>query len=237
MTARYHLLTRLVPYLRPYWPLLALGGLLALVVSGSEAFIAWLVKPAMDDIFLKRDVTMLRLIPLVLLVTYVIKGAGRFGQSYLMASVGERVIARIRGELYAHIQSMPLSFFASLHSAELMTRVVTDVNRLARLSSTVLVMAVRHVGTIVALIVVMFLREWVLALIAIAVFPVVGLAVRIIGRKLYKINRRAQQKIAELNVVLQESFTGTKIVKAFGRERLEQERFDQVNYRLLALSL
>jgi subfamily B ATP-binding cassette protein MsbA len=237
VTARYHLLTRLVPYLRPYWPLLALGGLLALVVSGSEAFIAWLVKPAMDDIFLKRDVTMLRLIPLVLLATYVIKGAGRFGQSYLMASVGERVIARIRGELYAHIQSMPLSFFASLHSAELMTRVVTDVNRLARLSSTVLVMAVRHVGTIVALIVVMFLREWVLALIAIAVFPVVGLAVRIIGRKLYKINRRAQQKIAELNVVLQESFTGTKIVKAFGRERLEQERFDQVNDRLLALAL
>jgi ATP-binding cassette, subfamily B, bacterial MsbA len=237
VTARYHLLTRLVPYLRPYWPLLALGGVLALVVSGSEAFIAWLVKPAMDDIFLKRDVTMLRLIPLVLLATYVIKGAGRFGQSYLMASVGERVIARIRGELYAHIQSMPLSFFASLHSAELMTRVVTDVNRLARLSSTVLVMAVRHVGTIVALIVVMFLREWVLALIAIAVFPVVGLAVRIIGRKLYKINRRAQQKIAELNVVLQESFTGTKIVKAFGRERLEQERFDQVNDRLLALAL
>src|SRR5262245_18125242 len=191
----------------------------------------------MDDIFLKRDMSMLRLIPLVLLAAYLVKGAGRFGQSYLMASVGERVIARIRGELYAHIQSMPLSFFASLHSAELMTRVVTDVNRLARLSSTVLVMAVRHVGTIVALIVVMFLREWVLALIAIAVFPVVGLAVRAIGRKLYKINRRAQQKIAELNVVLQESFTGTKIVKAFGRERLEQERFDQVNDRLLALAL
>ncbi|HEU4438183.1 MAG TPA: ABC transporter ATP-binding protein [Methylomirabilota bacterium] len=237
MSARYRLLARLVPYLRPYWPILALGGLLALVVSGSEAFIAWLVKPAMDEIFLQRNVAMLRLIPLALLAAYLVKGAGRFGQSYLMASVGERVVARIRGELYGHIQSMPLSFFASLHSAELMTRVVTDVNRLARLSSSVLVMAVRHVGTIVALIVVMFLREWVLALIAIAVFPAVAFAVRAIGRKLYKINRRAQQKIAELNVVLQESFTGTKIVKAFGRERLEQERFDLVNDRLLALAL
>jgi len=237
VTARYRLLARLLPYLRPYWPVLVMGGLLALLVSGAEAFIAWLVKPAMDEIFLKRDVTMLRLIPLALLGAYLVKGAGRFGQSYLMASVGERVIARIRGELYAHIQSMPLAFFASLHSAELMTRVVTDVNRLARLSSTVLVMAVRHVGTISALMVVMFLREWVLALIAIAVFPVVGLAVRAIGRQLYKINRRAQQKIAELNVVLQESFTGTKIVKAFGRERLEQERFNQVNDRLLALAL
>jgi ATP-binding cassette, subfamily B, bacterial MsbA len=237
MSARYRLLARLLPYLRPYWPVLLVGGGLALVVSGAEASIAWLVKPAMDEIFLKRDVAMLRLIPLALLGAYLLKGAGRFGQSYLMASVGERVIARIRRELYAHIQSMPLSFFASLHSAELMTRVVTDVNRLARLCSTVLVMAVRHVATIAALLVVMFLREWVLALIAIAVFPVVGVAVRVIGRQLYRINRRAQQKIAELNVVLQESFTGTKIVKAFGRERLEQERFNQVNDRLLTLAL
>jgi subfamily B ATP-binding cassette protein MsbA len=235
--ARYRLLGRLLPYLRPYWPVLLAGGLLALLVSGAEAFIAWLVKPAMDDIFLKRDVAMLKLIPLALLGAYVAKGVGRFGQSYLMASVGERVIARIRGELYAHIQSMPLAFFASLHSAELMTRVVTDVNRLARLSSTVLVMAVRHVGTIIALLVVMFLREWLLTLIAIAVFPLVGVTIRAIGRKLYKINKRTQQKIAELNVVLQESFTGTKIVKAFGRERLEQERFNHVNDRLLSLAL
>ncbi|HSB41939.1 MAG TPA: ABC transporter ATP-binding protein [Methylomirabilota bacterium] len=237
MKARYRLLGRLLPYLRPYWPVLALGGLLALLVSGAEAFIAWLVKPAMDEIFLKRDVAMLRVIPLALLGAYAAKGLGRFGQSYLMASVGERVIARLRRELYTHIQSMPLSFFASLHSAELMTRVVTDVNRLARLSSTVLVMAVRHTGTILALLVVMFLREWVLALIAIAVFPLVGLTIRAIGRKLYRINRRTQEKIAELNVVLQESFTGIKIVKAFGRERLEQERFNQVNDRLLALAL
>ena len=237
MSARYALLARLLPYLRPYWPILLLGGVLALFVSGAEALIAWLVKPAMDDIFLKRDVTMLRIIPLALLGAYLLKGAGRFGQSYLMASVGERVIARIRRELYAHIQSMPLAFFASLHSAELMTRVVTDVNRLARLSSTVLVMAVRHVGTICALLTVMFLREWVLALIAIAVFPIVGIAVRLIGRKLYKINRRTQQKIAELNVVLQESFTGSKIVKAFRREGLEQERFNSVNDRLLGLAL
>jgi subfamily B ATP-binding cassette protein MsbA len=69
--ARYRLLARLLPYLRPYWPVLALGGLLALLVSGAEAFIAWLVKPAMDDIFLKRDVAMLKVIPLALLGAYV----------------------------------------------------------------------------------------------------------------------------------------------------------------------
>jgi len=237
VNAKYKLLLRIVPHLKPYWLVLVIGGLMALVVSAAEGFIAWLVKPAMDDIFLKRDLLMLKLIPLALLGAFLVKGAGRFGQSYLMASVGERVIARIRRDLYAHIQGMPLSFFASLHSAELMSRVVTDVNRLARLASTVLVMAVRQVGTIIALLVVMFAREWVLALIAVAVFPAVGATVRAIGRKLYKINRRSQEKIAELNVVLQESFTGTKIVKAFGRERLEQERFNQVNDRLMDLAL
>jgi subfamily B ATP-binding cassette protein MsbA len=237
VTGHVRLLRRLLPYLRQHWRTLAVGTALALLVSAAEGMIAWLVKPAMDGIFGRRDLLMLKLIPLALLGVYLVKGAARFGQSYLMASVGERVIARIRREVYAHIQGMPLAFFTSLHSAELMARVITDVNRLARLSSTVLVMAVRQLGTIVALLVVMFAREWVLALIAVAVFPAVAVTVRALGRKLYKINKRSQEKVAELNVVLQESFTGTKIVKAFGRERLEQQRFDGVNDQLLRLTL
>ena len=132
---------------------------------------------------------------------------------------------------------MSLSFYAQIHSAELMTRVVNDVNRLARLSSTVLVMAVRQMGTVVALLTVMFIREWVLALIAVVVFPAVGALFRVIGRKLYRIAKRSQEKISELNIVLQEAFTGNKIVKAFGRERLQQDRFDAVNDRLLRLAL
>jgi subfamily B ATP-binding cassette protein MsbA len=234
---RYRLLLRLWPYLRSYVPWLVVGACMALVVSSCEGFIAWLVKPALDDIFVKRDLFMLKVLPLVLLGTYIVKGAGRYWQSYLMAAVGERVIARIRRELYSHIQGMSLSFHSQIHSAELMTRVVNDVNRMARLSSTVLVMGVRQIGTIIALLTVMFLREWVLALIAVLVFPAVGVLFRAVGRKLYKIGKRSQEKISELNIVLQEAFTGNKIVKAFGRERLQQERFDGVNDRLLRLAL
>jgi ABC-type multidrug transport system fused ATPase/permease subunit len=78
-------------------------------------------------------------------------------------------------------------------------------------------MAVRQVATIVALLTVMFMREWVLALIAVVIFPAVGVLFRTLGRKLYKIAKRSQEKIGELNIVLQEAFTGNKIVKAFGR--------------------
>jgi len=228
---------RLLPLMRPHVSVLLVGALLAIVVAAMEGAIAWLVKPAMDDIFIRRDATMLRVIPLLLLGAYLAKGAGRYGQSYLMASVGERVIAGLRRTLYTHIQQMPLSFFADLHSAELMSRIVTDVNRLARVSSTVLVMTLRQVLMIVALLSVMVVREWRLALIAVVVFPFVGVAVRSIGRRLYRINKRSQEKVAELNVLLHEAFSGMKIVKAFGRETHEAERFDRVNQRLLGLAL
>jgi len=228
---------RLAKYLRPHVGALVTGAALAIVVAAMEASIAWLVKPAMDGVFIRRDETMLKLIPLLFLAAYVVKGLARYGQSYLMSSVGERVIARLRRDVYAHLQQMSLSFFTSRHTAELMSRVVTDVNRLARLSSTVLVMTIRQSVMVVALATVMFVRDWRLALIALVVFPFVGIAVRSIGRRLYRINKRSQQKIAELNVLLHEVFSGTKIVKAFGREAHEVKRFDRVNSGLLALAL
>jgi subfamily B ATP-binding cassette protein MsbA len=237
MSIRPDLYRRLLGYLRPHAAALVVGTVLAVVVAAMEGSIAWLVKPAMDDVFIRRDVAMLKLIPLWFLGAYIGKGLARYGQSYLMASVGERVIARLRRDVYAHLQQMSLSFFTSRHTAELMSRVVTDVNRLARLSSTVLVMTIRQSVMVVALAAVMFVRDWRLALIALVVFPFVGVAVRSIGRRLYRINKRSQQKVAELNVLLHEVFSGTKIVKAFGREAHEVERFDRVNRGLLSLAL
>jgi subfamily B ATP-binding cassette protein MsbA len=228
---------QLLPYVRPYWTWLLAGGLLALVVSGADGLIAWLVKPAMDGIFIRRDLTMLKLLPLAILGVYLAKGIGRYGQSYLMAAVGERVIAALRRDLYVHLQGMPLAFFQSRHSADLMSRVMVDATRLARLSSEVLVMAFRQVATVAALVVVMLTQEPRLSLLALVAFPLVGLTVRTLGRRLYAINRRTQEQIAALGTVLQEAFAGTKIVKAFGRETHEQARFDRVNRQLLELSL
>jgi subfamily B ATP-binding cassette protein MsbA len=228
---------RLFVYLKPHVVTLVVGSLLALVVSAMEGATAWLVKPAMDDIFIRRDTLMLKLIPLALLIVYVVKGVARYLQSYLMAAIGEKVVAGLRRDLYEHIHGMPLAFFKDIHSADLMSRILNDVTRLARLSSNVLVMGVRQVGTIVSLIVVMFAREWLLTLSALVAFPFIALVVKVIGRRLYKINKRAQERVAQLAVLLQESFTGTKIVKAFGREAHEQERFDGVNQRLLQLAL
>ena len=228
---------RLFPYVRPHLKTMIVGGLLALIVSATEGAAAWLVKPVMDDIFIRRDMLMLQLVPLALLAVYVVKGLARFAQSYMMATVGERVVARLRRDLYTHLQAMPLAFFSGTHSADLMSRMLNDISRLAHISSNVLVMGVLQIGSLVALTAVMFMREWRLTVLALTVFPLIGLVVHFVGRRLYALGRRTQRQIAQLAVVLQESFTGTKIVKAFGREQFEQARFDSVNDRLLTLSL
>jgi len=233
----YRVLRRLLGYIKPHrWTIVA-GSLLALVSAAAGGVVAWLVKPVMDDIFLKHDRLMLILVPLALLGVSVVKSLARYGESYLMATVSELVIARLRRDLYTHIQSMPMAFFASLHSGELRARVVTDVNRIARLTTDVFVNVVRQAGTMIALLAVMFAREPMLTLIAAAVFPVVAIVIRQLGSRLYRINRRAQERVAELFILLQESFGGAKIVKAFGREQLEQARFDALNDRLLRLGL
>jgi subfamily B ATP-binding cassette protein MsbA len=218
-------------------PTLIAGGLLAIVAGGMEGAIAWLVKPAMDEIFVRRDLFMLKLIPLAVVGAYVVKGMTSYFQWSLMASVGQRVVATLRRDLYVHIQGMPLAFFSGTHSAELMSRMLNDVGRLARLSSTVLVQLVRHVGTIVALVAVMLVREPLLTLAALATFPLIALVVKVLGRRLYRINKREQEQMAQLAIFLQESFTGAKIVKIFGRERDAESRFNRLNERLLRLSL
>jgi subfamily B ATP-binding cassette protein MsbA len=237
VSPRYRVLARLLRSLKPYWQAVTVSALLALVVSGAGGLIAWLVKPAMDDIFLRRDLLMLKLIPLALLGVYIVKGLASYGESYLSKSIGERVVTRVRHDLYVHLQNMPLSFFTARHTGELTTRLVLDTSRLANLSSDMLVSTIRRVGTMVSLLVVMFTRDWALTLFVAAMLPVAALVNWPIGRQLYKINRRAQDMSGQLAVMLMESLTGRKIVKAFGREDLEQSRFDRLNDRRLRLAV
>lgn len=225
---------RLLKYVKVYWTRIAAVLLLAVVISALEGLTAWMVKPVLDEVFLKKNFFMLQVLPFALIGIYSIKGIARYGQGYLMAQVGNRVVLRLREEVYQRLQGMPLSFFDNRASAELMSRLMTDVNNLT-ISSQAPAAVIREACTLAALIGVVFVREWRLATIALLVFPLIGLTLVKIGKKLRTINARRQEKIAELNVVLQETLTGTKVVKAFGREPHEQGRFRVTNRKLYDL--
>jgi ATP-binding cassette, subfamily B, bacterial MsbA len=228
---------RLAPYIRPYWTWLVAGAALAAVASAMNGVVAWLVKPVMDGIFVRQDTRMLLVVPLALLGAQAVKGTAQYFQAYLMAAVGERVVASIRRDVYRHLQRLPLAFFAGQHSAALISRMTSDVGRLNRLSSDVLVVAVRQLATVVALLTVMVVQDPRLSAFALLAFPVIAILSRVIGRRLYRLNRRTQEGLAQLAVLLQEAFGAAKIVKAFGREAHERARFDRLNGRLVTLSL
>jgi ATP-binding cassette, subfamily B, bacterial MsbA len=226
---------RLLQYARPYSGRIVVAMILALAISGLEGATAWMVKPLLDDVFLRHDLFMLQILPIAFIAVFFCKETARFGQSYIMAQVGHRIVRRLRQEVYDHLQGMSLSFFNSQATGELMSRLINDVNRLTRVSSQAPALAVRQVFTFFVLLGVVFSREWRLATIAVIVFPFIGLLLIKMGKKLQAINKRGQEKIAELNVVIQETFTGTKIVKAFGREAHERERFQRTNHNLYDL--
>jgi len=226
---------RILAYAKPYLGLIALGMILASVASAMTGLSAWLVKPVLDDIFLAKKVTMLKLLPPLIMLVYLVKGSAGYGQSCVMRSVGQRIIAKLRYELYEHINRMSMSFFERIPSAVLMARITNDVKNLSSVSSGVIADFVRQVSTLVALLVVLFWRDYELAMVSILVVPLTALPIARIGSRLRRLSRKRQEKIGQINTLLQETFTGTKIVKAFCMEEVENKKFHKLNQRLYHL--
>ncbi|MEK6589900.1 MAG: ABC transporter transmembrane domain-containing protein [Nitrospinota bacterium] len=228
---------RLLSYTRPYWGRLAIGMLLAIIVSVTTGAAAWIVKPVMDDVFLRKDTAILKILPIAFIIIYAVKGAARYEQSYLMRSVGQKIIMKIRNELYEHIQKMPLSFFHNTSTAILMSRITNDVTMLGHVSSQVAADFFRQFFTFIILLCLTFYREYILASIALIVLPFIIIFIIKVGRRLRDLSRKNQEKMADLNIILHETFTGNKIVKAFGMEEYESKRFMEENRRLYDITM
>jgi len=231
----YSLYKRILKYARPYMGLIIAGMALAAVVSAMNGATAWLVKPVLDDIFLEKNMAMLKVLPLAVIFIYFVKGFAQYAQSCIMKAVGQRVITKIRYELYEHINRMSMSFFERIPSAVLMARITSDVKNLSSICSKVIADFAREITTLIALMIVIFYRDYKLASIAILVLPLSAFPMVKIGQKLRRLSKKRQEKIAEINTQLQETFLGTKIVKAFCMEDAENKKFYKMNERLYRL--
>ncbi len=226
-------LHRMVGLLRPHWRRLALAVLCMLLVSGSTGLTAYLIKPAMDEIFIKKDVMMLALLPGLFLLVSLIKALSDWGSTYFLQSVGLRVVAGLRQELFDHIHGLSLSFFDKASTGTLMSRITNDIKEIQVAVNNAVSGLVKDTVTIVGLIFVVFYQNWKLASIAVAVLPLAFFPLVHFGQKLRKLARRGQEKVAHLSVVLHESFTGVRIVQAFGMEEHEKRRFARHNTAVL----
>ena len=208
-----------------------------LLVAFSTSVTAFLVKPVLDDIFFKGDVAKLRIIPLVVLAVYFLRGIGLFGQNYLMDYAGQDIVRRMRNLLYDSIQDLPLSFFQAERTGVLMSRITNDVNIVREMVSSSVTTVIRDAFTVVGLIAVVFYRDWKMAAGAILILPMAFYPVVEFGRRVRRMSTGCQQAMAEMSAFLHETFAGNKIVKAFGREDYEKGRFAEKTAHLFRMEM
>jgi subfamily B ATP-binding cassette protein MsbA len=180
---------------------------------------------------------MLRLIPLALIGLYVIRGIFDYGQAYFMGYVGSRIIADIREKLYVHLQTLSLSFFAKNPTGVLMARITNDVNLLQASISNVIISFFKDLFTIFGLVGVLIYQDWRLACIVFLILPWLLIPMQRFGKKSRRISTKGQEKVGKIATLLHETITGCRVVKAFGMEEYEAQRFSEENFRLFRIRL
>ncbi|MBE1426360.1 subfamily B ATP-binding cassette protein MsbA [Desulfomicrobium macestii] len=230
------LLRRSLSYFLPY-KMLIIASFAALgVVALSTAGAAYLVQPALDEIFIKKDQTALVFLPFLLVAVFLAKGIGLFIQKFLMSYCGTKVLEQLRYELFAKIICLPLDFFGETRVGMLMSRIISDVNLISA-SLPELIRIIQHSLTMVGLIGLVLYRDAQLAFWACLVFPLAVYPVIYFGKKLRKIGRKYQSELADISSHLQESFNGLRVVKAFASEELEKDKFRIVSKNLARIGI
>ncbi|MEA3437249.1 MAG: ABC transporter transmembrane domain-containing protein, partial [Thermodesulfobacteriota bacterium] len=228
---------QLISMVKDSWLILFMAIGCMLIMSAATSAAAYLIKPALDDVFINKDVRMLKLIPAAIIIVYFLRSIAMYGQDYLMSYIGQNIIRRLRNTLYNRIQDLPLSFFQKEKTGVLMSRVTNDVNIIKAMVSVAVTGSLRDCFTIVGLTFVIFYQIWQLALIAFIVLPASFYPIVIFGRKVRKVSTGCQEAMADMSSFLHETFAGNKIVKAFGMEPYEKKRFFEKTRRLLRLEM
>ncbi len=222
---------RLVSYAAPYKWIIALSMLASLGVAGSDAIIAYLVKPFVDDLIIAGNLKLAQLLPFFVIGLATFKGLCRYLQTYNIRTAGQLAIQDIRNEVFGHTLRLSTRFFTRSSSGSLMSRILNDVNVMQSALADVLVTFIRETLTLLALTGYAFYADWKMALMAFVVIPATVWPAVAIGRKIKKFSRRGQDAMGNLTAVLEQSFSGIKVIKAFAAEEREEQKFVRENSR------
>lgn len=223
---------RVLQYLSPYRRQF-LAALVCLVIFGAtDGGVPFLVKHILDDVFNRGNRQLLYIIPVILVAFALIRGLADFGQQFLMARIGHRVVRDIRNDLNRKLLSLSSDFFLFNSAASLLSRVTSDVLMVRALLTDSLSAMLGDSIRVVALVSAAIYLDPTLAAIALIAFPLGIYPVYRFGRRLRKLSRVGQEAVGTLSSRLQESILGHRVVAIFGREKYESERFDSENQKL-----
>lgn len=211
-------------YLLAHKKRLVVAILCMLIVAACTGLFAHLIQPLFDKVFIGRDLTMLFIIPALILAVTIIKGIATYIQSYLMEFIGQRMVADLQKDLYAHIIHQDLTFFQTYPTAGLTSRFIFDLQRLNQAVSKLIGGGVRDVTMAIGLTINLFAKDWQLAVVSIIILPLAALPVQRFGRLMRKYARLSQEKTGLLSEALGETLAHNRQVKSYTMEAHEIER-------------
>lgn len=233
------LLVRILSYLKPYWPqflLVFVAILISAVVGLMPSIITGRI---VDEALVGEDLSYLIQLLLIALAAMLASQLIGVLENYVNAWISQKIIYDMRNEMFQHLQGMPHSFFTTEKQGDIITRMNTDISGVSSVISGTLSRIVSNVATIVTTLVALFALSWQLALVGLAVVPMLILPTRSAGKVRLKYATQTQEKTDEMNQMINEtlSVSGSLLVKMFTREQREFEKFDAVNEAVTDLSM
>ncbi len=226
------LYARVLSYLKPYRKQFFLALLCMVFFGASDGAVPLLVKHILDDIFKDRNTTLLYVLPGVLVGLAAIRALLDFAQQFWMSRIGHLIVRDIRNAVNSHILSLSSDFFLRHESGDLIARITADASLARSLLTDCVAAILRDSIRIVALLGVAFFLDPVLALLAFVLFPIGIIPVYRFGRKVRKLSKVGQDAVGRLGSILQEIIQGQRVVKIFGGEQQEIDRFSATNAEL-----
>ncbi|MDA0996572.1 MAG: ABC transporter transmembrane domain-containing protein, partial [Proteobacteria bacterium] len=223
--------------LRPYWSQLSAALGCMAVVSVTTALSAWLMKPVVNEVFIARNEDLLMWVAAAVLATFATKGISSYGQSLLMAHVGLRIVADNQNKLYRHLIGMDLGFFHATPAGRLISRFLIDINNMRVAVSNALTGFGKDLLSLIGLVAVMFIQDWQLAAISFFVFPAAIYPIVRLGKRMRKVTANTQEESGLFTAILDQSFEGIRVVKAYGMEDYEAKRVEGLVERIFHLTV
>jgi ATP-binding cassette, subfamily B, bacterial MsbA len=215
-------------YIFPNWKTFMVSVSLMLVIAGTTSLNAWLIKPALDSVFVEKNTQALVIIPIVVLLVTVVKGFSTYFQLLTMNILSLRITANLRVRLYSHFIKSDISKLHSRSSGDMMASVLNEVGAIVGVINTCVNGFVKQLFTLLALIVVMFSQSVELALIAFIGFPLAGYPIYKLGRKLRNLSFKNQEMAGKFNSQMSDTLQYSKLVKAYHCEDFEVKRMGQI---------
>jgi len=222
---------RLLNYVKPYWRAFAVSLLGMIVVAATEPLVPALMKPLLDGTFVHKDQAMMRMVPAVIILIFLVRGLATFVGTYAINWVGNKLVMDLRDAMFRKLLALPTRYYDDHATGSLISKLTFDVTQVTNAATTVVTIAVRDSIVIVGLLCWLFYLNWKLTLLTLLMAPVIAYIIRVISRRMRTSSRDSQRAMGDITQVIEESVSAHKVVKLFGGQQYESSRFsEQANW-------